>query len=62
MAGQLLHIIFNYTYYGWYSNKKRGMQEKKVAAPGQPEPDAAYRRKCRMTWAALIKCVYEAVH
>jgi len=59
MAGQLLHIIFNYTYYGWYSNKKRGMQEKKVAAFGHPEPDTAYRRKCRMTWAALIKCVYE---
>ena len=46
-------------YYGWYSNKKRGMQEKKVTAPGQPEPDTAFRRKCRMTWAALIKCVYE---
>ena len=47
-------------YYGFYSNKKRGMQEKKVApAAGQPEPDTTYRRKCRMTWAALIKCVYE---
>ena len=49
-------------YYGWYSNKKRGMQEKKgksVAAPGHNEPDTAFRRKCRMTWAALIKCVYE---
>jgi hypothetical protein len=47
-------------YYGWYSNKKRGVQEKKVAAPGQPEPDTTFRRKCSMTWAALIKCVYEA--
>jgi hypothetical protein len=46
-------------YYGWYSNKKRGMQEKQVYAPGQPEPDTAFRRKCRLTWAALIKCVYE---
>jgi hypothetical protein len=46
-------------YYGWYSNKKRGMQEKKVAQPGQSEPDTTFRRKCRMTWAALIKCVYE---
>jgi hypothetical protein len=46
-------------YYGWYSNKKRGMQEKKVILSGQPEPDTAFRRKCRMTWAALIKCVYE---
>jgi hypothetical protein len=35
------------------------MQEKKVVLPGQPEPDNAFRRKCRMTWAALIKCVYE---
>ena len=50
-------------YYGFYSNKKRGMREKDgkpVALPGQPEPDTAFRRKCRMTWAALIKCVYEA--
>ena len=23
------------------------------------EEDTAFRRKCRMTWAALIKCVYE---
>jgi len=23
------------------------------------EPDTSYRRKCRMTWAALIKCVFE---
>jgi hypothetical protein len=49
-------------YYGFYSNKKRGMrQDRKAAAvPGQPEPDTTFRRKCRMTWAALIKCVYEA--
>jgi hypothetical protein len=51
-------------YYGWYSNKKRGMAEKTKkpvvpALPGMPEPDTTYRRKCRMTWAALIKCVYE---
>ena len=46
-------------YYGCYSNKKQGIQEKQEAAPGQPEPDTAFRRKCRMTWAALIKCVYE---
>jgi hypothetical protein len=50
-------------YYGWYSNKKRGMQEKKKPkpqmGPGSPEPDTPYRRKCRITWAALIKAVYE---
>ncbi|MBD3391474.1 MAG: hypothetical protein GF410_05575 [Chitinivibrionales bacterium] len=27
--------------------------------PGLDEPDTPYRRKCRMTWAALIKCVFE---
>ena len=58
-------------YYGWYSNKRRGMRrdQKSVAAsPGNYGPDEyweklehdnAYRMKCRMTWAALIKCVYE---
>jgi len=30
-----------------------------VAAPGQQEPDTPFRRKCRITWAALIKAVYE---
>jgi hypothetical protein len=29
------------------------------AVAGQAEPDTPYRRKCRMTWAALIKLVYE---
>jgi hypothetical protein len=44
-----------------YSNKKRGMREEKktVAVAGQAEPDTPFRRKCRMTWAALIQCVYE---
>lgn len=58
-------------YYGWYSNKKRGMQEKRCpelvegkkpelpTVPGLPEPDTAYRKKCRMTWAMLIKAVFE---
>jgi hypothetical protein len=49
-------------YYGWYSNKKRGMREKiteLVTIPGTPELDSAFRKKCRMSWAALIKCVYE---
>jgi len=48
-------------YYGWYSNKKRGMREgeKPVTLPGMPDQDTPYRKKCRMTWAALIKCVYE---
>ena len=50
-------------YYGWYSNKKRGMHDKKKpklpTVPGSPEPDTPYRKKCRMTWAVLIKAVFE---
>ena len=50
-------------YFGWYSNKTRGMQLKKMPgaqqAAGMDEPDTPYRRKLRMTWAALIKAVYE---
>jgi hypothetical protein len=50
-------------YYGWYSNKKRGLQEKKKPKveqiPGISEPDTPFRKKCRITWAALIKAVYE---
>ncbi|KMQ49592.1 hypothetical protein CHISP_3495 [Chitinispirillum alkaliphilum] len=36
------------------------MREKKTPAQvsGIPEPDTPYRRKCPMTWAALIKVVY----
>jgi len=26
------------------------------------EPDTPFRRKQRMTWAALIKAVFEAMH
>jgi len=60
-------------YYGWYSNKRRGMLGKggKPAAPvsctfgpdeywERIEADTDFHRKCRMTWATLIKCVYEA--
>jgi hypothetical protein len=38
-------------YYGWYSNKKRGMREDKktIAVVGQAEPDTSFQRKCRMT-------------
>jgi hypothetical protein len=58
-------------YYSYYSNKKRGMREKMAPStpviPGMPETDTPYRRKpalsavegCRLTWAALIKAVYE---
>ncbi len=59
------HLI---RYYGWYSNKKRGLRAKADAAtaPAVPEAeppprsdDAAFRRRCRMRWAALVKRVYE---
>ena len=33
--------------------------KKDPVAAGQAELDTAFRKKCRMTWAALIKCVYE---
>ena len=50
-------------YYGFYSNKSRGIQEKKKPRvkqlPGMPETDTPFRKKCRITWAALIKAVYE---
>jgi hypothetical protein len=57
-------------YYGWYSNKNRGLRkDSKAATSPTPdvadqdweklEPESAYTKKCRMTWAALIKAVYE---
>jgi hypothetical protein len=59
-------------YYGWYSNKRRGMcrNDKKSNAPAsgtygpdeyweKHEADTEFRKKCKLTWAALIKCVYE---
>jgi hypothetical protein len=58
-------------YYGWYSNKRRGMRkDNKNAASSSGnygpdeywemlEHDTEFRKKSRMTWAALIKCVFE---
>jgi hypothetical protein len=49
-------------YYGWYSNKSRGMRVRATQDTvdnSVPEPLSRYRLKCRLTWAALIKCVYE---
>jgi hypothetical protein len=53
-------------YYGFYSNKKRGVLRKQQkgrqqqSTPAMPESDeTAASRKFRMTWAALIMCVYE---
>jgi hypothetical protein len=58
------HLI---RYYGWYSNKARGMRQKRqqaaaeaAARPSNPE-DAARPSpaRCSRTWAMLIKRVYE---
>jgi hypothetical protein len=49
-------------YYGFYSNKSRGMRAAEtgdVQPREQPEQLSAYQLKQRITWAALIKCVYE---
>ena len=55
------HLI---RYYGWYSNKSRGMRKKAEAAHGatsSPEGDAPREApaRCSQTWAMLIKRVYE---
>lgn len=51
------HLI---RYYGWYSNKSRGMRNKveAEASAEQPSEDAATSRSSP-TWAMLIKRVYE---
>jgi hypothetical protein len=56
------HLI---RYYGWYSNKARGMRRKaaEAEAPEQPSaassPEVAARSRASQTWAMLIKRVYE---
>lgn len=55
------HLI---RYFDWYSNKKRGVRKKKkAAAEGKqdigPEDGNGFLKKRRMSWAALIKMVYE---
>lgn len=54
-------------YFGWYSNKARGMRAKQAKGDSAEEPqemvidceDTPYRKTCRSRWAALIKRVYE---
>ena len=55
------HLI---RYYGWYSNKSRGMRKKAEAgAAGESSPEVDAQReapaRCSQTWAMLIKRVYE---
>jgi hypothetical protein len=49
------HLI---RYYGWYSNKARGMRSK-AAAAAEPAAPAPPRSRASQTWAMLIKRVYE---
>ena len=56
------HLIH---YFGWYSKKERGIRKKKEPAvheamsDGAGAGDGAFIKKWRMSWAALIKKVYE---
>ena len=51
------HLI---RYYGWYSNKSRGLRNKRVSEPSEAA-SAEHRTSARSsaTWAMLIKRVYE---
>ena len=59
---QRAHTI---NYFGWYSNKSRGMRAKQHIDPVVREymalhdDDTQYRKSCLSRWAALIKKVYE---
>ena len=53
-------------YYGWYSNKARGMRRKaaeaeakRTGAASRSEREPAEPSRCSQTWAMLIKRVYE---
>ena len=55
------HLI---RYYGWYSNKARGMRkkadgEKSAQASSPSDASPATPAPCSQTWAMLIKRVYE---
>ena len=52
-------------YFGWYSNKARGMRARQSAQQDEPQEvvfdcdDTPYRTVCCSRWAALIRRVYE---
>ena len=57
------HLI---RYYGWYSNKSRGMRKKteaeasaELSNESENDASAAAATRCSQTWAMLIKRVYE---
>jgi len=55
------HLI---RYYGWYSNKSRGLRKKAAVvasgeAPAEPPAAQAASQRSSQAWAMLIKRVYE---
>ncbi|MDP1563763.1 MAG: transposase [Pirellulaceae bacterium] len=55
------HLI---RYYGWYSNKSRGLRKKAAVAasaeaPAEPAHEQAASQRSRQAWAMLIKRIYE---
>ncbi|MDA1143175.1 MAG: transposase, partial [Planctomycetota bacterium] len=55
------HLI---RYYGWYSNKSRGVRKKMAAeasaeAPADPPHEEAASQRSSQAWAMLIKRIYE---
>jgi len=51
------HLI---RYYGWYSNKSRGMRKKaEAAATDEPSSEQPATSRSSQSWAMLIKRVYE---
>ncbi|HZX47583.1 MAG TPA: transposase [Nitrospirota bacterium] len=50
-------------YYGWYSNKSRGLRKKDKPASLTISPRnedlTHYQKKCRAAWARLIRKIYE---
>jgi len=65
MAALLAHLpakgVPSVRYYGWYSNKSRGLRRKSTAAsgPSRVEPESPSRRR-RFRWRALIREVWGA--
>ena len=45
-------------YYGYYSNKQRGVRNRK-AENGELPKEQKIKKRCSLTWAMLIKMVYE---
>ena len=60
-------------FYGWYSNKNRGLRKKRTSPDGTgsmdpssgsapaDSPDDDFRKECRRTWARMIKKVYDSI-